>query len=65
MSSAVALPDIDEEIREGEETSEQTEPLYHVILLDDNDHTYDYVVEMLSEQPPPPRRWLQGLSIGN
>ena len=31
MSSAVALPDIDEEIREGEETSQQTEPLYHVI----------------------------------
>lgn len=22
-------------------------PQYHVILLDDNDHTYDYVVEML------------------
>ena len=49
MSSAVALPDIDEEIREGEETSPQTEPLYHVILLDDNDHTYDYVVEMLTK----------------
>lgn len=22
-------------------------PQYHVILLDDNDHTYDYVMEML------------------
>ncbi len=22
-------------------------PQYHVILLDDNDHTYDYVIEML------------------
>lgn len=22
-------------------------PLYHVVLLDDDDHTYDYVVEML------------------
>jgi len=22
-------------------------PLYHVILLNDNDHTYEYVVEML------------------
>ncbi len=39
MSTTVALPEIDEEIREGEGTSEQTERLYHVILLDDNDHT--------------------------
>ena len=23
-------------------------PLYHVVLLDDDEHTYDYVVEMLS-----------------
>jgi ATP-dependent Clp protease adaptor protein ClpS len=22
-------------------------PLYHIVLLDDNDHTYDYVVGML------------------
>jgi ATP-dependent Clp protease adaptor protein ClpS len=22
-------------------------PLYRVVLLDDNDHTYDYVIEML------------------
>jgi ATP-dependent Clp protease adaptor protein ClpS len=29
-------------------TQEQKlEPLYHVVLLDDDDHTYDYVVEML------------------
>jgi len=24
-------------------------PQYHVILLDDNDHTYDYVIEMLMQ----------------
>jgi len=23
------------------------EPIYNVVLLDDNDHTYDYVIEML------------------
>ncbi|MGI8553386.1 MAG: ATP-dependent Clp protease adaptor ClpS [Dehalococcoidia bacterium] len=23
-------------------------PLYHLILLDDNDHTYQYVIELLS-----------------
>jgi len=26
---------------------EQKVPLYRVVLLDDNDHTYDYVIEML------------------
>jgi ATP-dependent Clp protease adaptor protein ClpS len=24
-------------------------PLYHVVLIDDNDHTYDYVIEMLQK----------------
>jgi ATP-dependent Clp protease adaptor protein ClpS len=26
---------------------DQLVPLYRVVLLDDNDHTYDYVIEML------------------
>jgi len=28
---------------------EQLVPLYRVVLLDDNDHTYDYVIEMLQK----------------
>ena len=28
---------------------EQLSPLYRVVLLDDNDHTYDYVIEMLQK----------------
>jgi ATP-dependent Clp protease adaptor protein ClpS len=24
-------------------------PPYHVVLMDDNDHTYDYVIEMLAK----------------
>ena len=28
---------------------EQHSPLYHVFLLDDDEHTYDYVVEMLQK----------------
>jgi len=27
----------------------QAVPLYRVVLLDDDDHTYDYVIEMLQE----------------
>jgi ATP-dependent Clp protease adaptor protein ClpS len=28
---------------------ERLAPLYRVVLLDDNDHTYDYVIEMLQK----------------
>ena len=28
---------------------EQLVPLYRCVLLDDNDHTYDYVIEMLQK----------------
>lgn len=30
-----------------EETRERLAPRWHVVLLDDDDHTYDYVIEML------------------
>ena len=41
--STVAFPEVEDD------TSEQLQPLYHVILLNDDDHTYDYVVEMLQK----------------
>lgn len=30
-------------------TAPETAPLWHVILLDDDDHTYEYVIEMLQK----------------
>ena len=33
----------------GTHEAEHLAPLYHVVLLDDDDHTYDYVIEMLGE----------------
>src|SRR6266699_1089990 len=41
--SATALPGVEDD------TSDQLQPLYHVILLNDEDHTYDYVIEMLQK----------------
>jgi ATP-dependent Clp protease adaptor protein ClpS len=43
VSNPAVSPDI--EISEREEKV----PLYRVVLLDDNDHTYDYVIEMLQK----------------
>jgi ATP-dependent Clp protease adaptor protein ClpS len=37
------------EVGTGIESGEDLTPLYHVVLLDDDEHTYDYVVEMLSK----------------
>ena len=33
----------------GTESQDQLTPLYNVVLLDDDDHTYDYVIEMLQK----------------
>ena len=49
MSSAFAVPEVEEEVFEEEERGSDLDKLYHVILLNDEDHTYDYVIEMLME----------------
>src|SRR5882724_7311283 len=41
--STTAIPEVEDD------TANQLQPLYHVILLNDEDHTYDYVVEMLEK----------------
>jgi ATP-dependent Clp protease adaptor protein ClpS len=43
MPSVTAAPEIEQKNREEEV------PLYHVVLLDDDEHTYDYVIEMLEK----------------
>lgn len=42
-SATTALPEVEDNL------SDQLQPLYHVILLNDDDHTYDYVIEMLQK----------------
>jgi ATP-dependent Clp protease adaptor protein ClpS len=34
-------------VTERESAAPALEPLYHLVLLDDNDHSYEYVVELL------------------
>jgi ATP-dependent Clp protease adaptor protein ClpS len=47
MQSALALPNLDTETEDLQK--EQHGRLYHVVLLDDDEHTYDYVIEMLQK----------------
>ena len=47
MRSALALPNLGTDIEEIHQ--EQHGRLYHVVLLDDDEHTYDYVIEMLQK----------------
>jgi len=46
-AAATPLPTIapDQEVSERHESV----PVFHVVLLDDSDHTYDYVIEMLQK----------------
>jgi ATP-dependent Clp protease adaptor protein ClpS len=45
MATVTGLP----EVKKRNETEQERARLYNVVLLDDDEHTYDYVVEMLSK----------------
>jgi ATP-dependent Clp protease adaptor protein ClpS len=44
-AESATLPVVEEEF----ETRTRRQPRYHVVLLDDNDHTYDYVIRMVEK----------------
>jgi ATP-dependent Clp protease adaptor protein ClpS len=43
MTEPITLPDV----REQEEVKVKRQPPYHVILLNDDDHTFEYVITMM------------------
>jgi ATP-dependent Clp protease adaptor protein ClpS len=47
MQSTAVTPSV--RPRAGDETAEEHGRLFHVVLLDDDEHTYDYVIEMLQK----------------
>ena len=50
-NAAVAEPEQDTSVkpREQERQKPKQQPRYHVILWDDDDHTYEYVIRMMKE----------------
>jgi ATP-dependent Clp protease adaptor protein ClpS len=47
MQSAVVVPETRPALKDIEQ--DEHGRLYHVVLLDDDEHTYDYVIEMLQK----------------
>ena len=47
MSETVTLPK--EKTKEKQEKKPKILPPYHVVLLNDNDHSFDYVINMLQQ----------------
>jgi ATP-dependent Clp protease adaptor protein ClpS len=47
MGAMVSNPTRRREVGHAEVTEEELAPLYHLVLLDDDQHTYEYVIEML------------------
>jgi len=45
MPAPAVLPELDVE----EDARTRRQPPYHVVLLNDDDHSYEYVIEMLKE----------------
>src|SRR5712692_10613298 len=43
------MPTVTADPKVKQETRDQHAPLYNVVLLDDDQHTYEYVVEMLEK----------------
>ena len=47
MSDSITLPETSRRLKEKEKDEVKKQPPYHVILFNDDDHTYEYVIEML------------------
>jgi ATP-dependent Clp protease adaptor protein ClpS len=49
MADTVTLPGTKKRVKEQEEQKTKRQPPYNVILLNDDDHSYEYVITMLQK----------------
>jgi ATP-dependent Clp protease adaptor protein ClpS len=49
MSDTITLPGTSKRVKEQEERKTKRQPPYHVILLNDDDHSFEYVIFMLQK----------------
>ena len=49
MTTEITIPTTSRRLKEKQKEKIKKQPPYHVILLNDDDHTYEYVILMLKE----------------
>jgi ATP-dependent Clp protease adaptor protein ClpS len=49
MTTTITRPKTAKELREDQEQKTKRQPPYHVILLNDDDHSFEYVIGMLQQ----------------
>src|SRR6266480_4612382 len=49
MTETITLPRTSRKVKEKEEQKTKRQPPYNVVLLNDDDHTYEYVIGMLQQ----------------
>lgn len=49
MSETITLPRTSRRLKEQEDQETKRQPPYHVILLNDDDHSFDYVIAMMQQ----------------
>lgn len=65
MSESTTLPQTSKRLKEETEQKHKKQPPYHVILLNDDDHSYDYVIKMLKQLfgHPDERGYLMAVTV--
>ena len=61
--SVETLPGVRPVIGEQQQGQQRLEPLYNVVLLDDNAHSYDYVMEMIQTLLGCPLSWAYEMAV--
>ena len=49
MTESITLPRTSKKVKEQEEHKTKKQPPYNVVLLNDDDHSYEYVIAMLQQ----------------
>jgi ATP-dependent Clp protease adaptor protein ClpS len=49
MSETITIPTTSRRVKEEKEEKVKRQPPYNVVLLNDDDHTFDYVIKMLRQ----------------